>query len=83
MDSLLDEQKKTREEKLQDKSFQALKESDPAEYKKQWIQELKDTDIGKLLHKHAQAEPKAYDAGKIDAADALITKLQELQKGQH
>jgi len=82
MDSLLAEQKKTRDEKLQDKSFQALKESDPAEYKKQWIQQLKDTDIGKLLHKHAETEPKQYDLAKIDAADALIKKLQELQKGK-
>jgi hypothetical protein len=82
MDGLLAEQKKTREEKLQDKSFQALKESDPAEYKKQWIQQLKDTDIGKLLHKHAETEPKQYDVAKIDAADALIKKLQELQKGK-
>jgi hypothetical protein len=38
---------------------------------------MQQTDVGALLRKHAEEDPQHYNIAKIDAADALIEKLQK------
>ena len=81
MDSILQEQKAARQQ--MQKNLEGLKDSNPSEFSKQWSAALKQTEVGHLLRTHAEQEPQKYNLQKIEAADALITKLQEQQKNGH
>lgn len=80
MDKVIAEQKSLRDEIGSDPFYKDLKQSDPERYKQEWQLVLKVTDVGSLLRRHASEDPRHYDLKKIEAADALITSLQELQK---
>ncbi len=80
MDGIIAEQKHLRDTISKDASFKALRESNPEEYKREWQNVLKQTDVGNLLRKHATEDPRHYSLQKIDAADSLITSLQQLHK---
>jgi hypothetical protein len=82
MDHLMREQRALRQTKHEDKSFQELKASNPEEYKKEWTQYIKDTDVGKLLSVHSKEDPRHFNIAKIEAANSLIAPLKELQKQQ-
>lgn len=80
MDGIIAEQKHLRDTIGKDPSFKALKELNPEGYKREWQSVLKQTDIGNLLRRHAIEEPRHYNLQKIEAANSLITSLQELNK---
>ncbi|MBI2810592.1 MAG: hypothetical protein HYX67_07180 [Candidatus Melainabacteria bacterium] len=80
MDHLMREQKALRDTKREDQTLKDLKACNPEEFKKQWTQYLKDTDVGHLLKVHAKEDPQHYKISKIVAADAMVTALKELEK---
>lgn len=80
MDHVMKEQRAMRDTKREDQTFKDLKACNPEEYKKQWTQYLKDTDVGQLLKVHAKEDPMHYKLSKIVAADSMITALKQLEK---
>ncbi len=76
MDGIIAEQKHLRDTISRYPSFKDLNEWNPEEYKREWQNVLKQTDVGRLLRKHASEDPRHYHLQKIDAADSLITSLQ-------
>ncbi|CAN5380794.1 hypothetical protein BH10CYA1_BH10CYA1_21070 [soil metagenome] len=80
MDGIIAEQKHLRDTISRDGSFKDLKEWNPEEYKREWQNVLKQTDVSSLLRKHASEDPHHYNWQKIDAADSLIKSLQELHR---
>lgn len=80
MDGVLKEQKALRDTKRDDQAFKDLQACNPDEYKKQWTQYLKDTDVGQLLRVHAKEDPQHYKLNRIVAADSMISALKDLEK---
>jgi hypothetical protein len=82
MDGIIEEQKNLRDTISKDAWMTALKDTNPDDYKLEWQAALKQTDVGALLRKHATEDPRHYDLQKIDAADSLISTLQDQQKAR-
>ncbi len=80
MDHVMKEQKALRDTKREDQALKDLKACNPEEFKKQWTQYLKDTDVGQLLKVHAKEDPLHYKIAKIEAANSLITTLKQMEK---
>lgn len=80
MDGIIAEQKHLRDTISKAPSLKALKEWDSDEYKREWQKVMSQTSVGNLLRQHAQEDPRHYDLQKIDAANSLITSLQEMHK---
>lgn len=80
MDSVMREQKAMRDTKREDAAFKELRACNPEEYKKQWQQYMRDTEVGTLLRVHAKEDPRHWKAAKIAAADSLVTALKDQEK---
>ncbi len=83
MDAIIAEQKHLRDTFKRDPYARDLKEFNPEEFQREWQNVLKQTEVGTLLRQHASEDPRHYSWQKIDAADSLITSLQELHRQKY